>query len=129
MRIDAVAKINLETQMLDISYGSKILTVGGENGLEPGELFCSGLVSCTAAVAYNYCMNHDLPLPLEFDTSFLIDEQTGNVATVELNIKVPAEFPENRLVALEKAVSTCDVKQAWLHPPEFLTAITRSNTT
>jgi uncharacterized OsmC-like protein len=129
MRIESVAKINLEKQVLEISYGSKVIIVGGENDPSPSELFCSGLVSCTAAVVYNYCMNHDLPMPVVIETSFVVDENTGNVATVELQIKVPAEFPESRLKALEKVASTCDVKQAWLNPPQFHTVVAKPELT
>jgi hypothetical protein len=38
-------------------------------------------------------------------------------------IHLPADFPENRLAAVQKAADACWVKQRWLNPPEFETTV------
>jgi ribosomal protein S12 methylthiotransferase accessory factor len=47
------------------------------------------------------------------------DPRTGMIARVDLDIQVPAEFPEKYRDALVRAASQCAVKKHLESPPSF----------
>ena len=63
-----------------------------------------------------------LPEPLapdEIVQRMVPDMRTGLIGRIELDIKVPPEFPEKYHEALIRAASQCAVKKHLENPPEF----------
>ncbi|MBN2048323.1 MAG: OsmC family protein [Anaerolineaceae bacterium] len=101
------------------------LEYGGEYAApSPGATFLAGVLACTASTARGYCKQHNLPMPEKVVASFEYDTDNDVISSVHFEIMVTAEFPENRLKALEKAAGACTVKGWWKNPPEFLTSTT-----
>jgi ribosomal protein S12 methylthiotransferase accessory factor len=86
----------------------------------PGVLFLSGVLACTASTARGYCFRNNLPLPTGIKASIHVDPEKNLIDTIEMNLLVPPEFPQDHLQALEKAAGKCTVKKWWMNPPEFI---------
>ncbi len=90
----------------------------------PGQIFKAGLGACTASTVRGYCRNNNLPLPLGVVVTMHQNDDTGMVEKVEIEIQVPADFPEDRKQALLRSAEACTVKKYWLNFPEFHTTLT-----
>jgi uncharacterized OsmC-like protein len=98
-----------------------IIADGGDHtNPSPGTLFLCGLVACTASTARGYCYRNGLPDPEGLKATACVDEQTNLITCIEIQLLLSADFPQDRVEALEKAAGKCTVKKWWQNPPEFV---------
>ncbi len=98
---------------------------GGEaSAPEPMDLFFASLSCCVGAYALDFCTTREL------DTSGLAirlradrDGDTKRYRKIEIDVVVPAGFPDKYRSAIARAVDFCTVKKLILDPPEFEVAI------
>lgn len=86
--------------------------VGGKDtGPTPTELFVAGLASCVAFYAERFLRRHHLPVAgLGVDCDFEMSEESpARVATVDVRVRLPLGFPEERRAALDRVVEHCTV--------------------
>jgi uncharacterized OsmC-like protein len=93
---------------------------GDRTDPSPGALFIAGVLACTASTARGYCRRNQLPSPTGLSAKITFNDETHLIENVEMALAVPADFPKERLEALERAAGTCTVKNFWQNPPEFL---------
>jgi uncharacterized OsmC-like protein len=122
-----------EFKHIEVEIGGKTIRTdqpvekGGTGvGPTPGAYLYAAVASCTASTAYGYCHKNGLPLPTGM--SVHVDEAddenlSSDPGKMIFEIHLPADFPENRLAAVQKAADACWVKQRWLNPPEFETTV------
>lgn len=93
---------------------------GGEGSApEPYDLFLAALATCAGAYVVGFCDKRGLPYhDIRLVQTWQRDE-AGRLATVELTIEVPADFPERYRPALVRAASQCAVKKTLENPPEL----------
>lgn len=110
----------------DIAIGHHLVHVdqplidGGEDtGPTPTELFVAGLASCVAHYARRFLERHGLPTEgLSVTASFTwATDRPARVATVDLDLAVPAGVPEDRRAALLAVAGHCSVHNSLEHPP------------
>lgn len=97
-------------------------------GPTPGAYLYAAVASYTASTAYGYCHKNGLPLPTGMSVHVdEADDENINMdpGKITFEIHLPADFPESRLAAVHKAADACWVKQRWLNPPKFETAIVK----
>ena len=84
---------------------------GGDAGRTPTELFVAGLASCVAFYAERFLVRHGLPAAgLGVDCWFeMSEDHPARVVTIEVRLRLPAGFPEERRIALERVVERCTV--------------------
>src|SRR3954471_987757 len=84
---------------------------GADTGPTPTELFVAGLASCVAFYAERFLRRHDLPVAgLGVDCGFEMSEDSpARVALVDVRVRLPLGFPEERRAALDRVVWHCTV--------------------
>ena len=125
--MDYEAVINGDGKYIDIHIAGftirtdqfKEKAIIGENPT-PGKLLYAAVASCALSTACGYCTNNDLPLP----TGMRVHVE-GDIESIQFEIDLPADFPEDRIEALRRATNACWVKKQWLNPPDFKTTFAR----
>lgn len=118
---------HLEVKILGYTVRSDAPENEGGTGIapSPGKYIMVSIAACTASTAYGYCHKHGLPLPLGVDVDLKHNHDEDIIEKLSFKIKVPENFPENRIKAVERAAGTCWVKKQWLNPPEFVTEVVK----
>ncbi len=93
---------------------------GGEDTApSPFELFLASIGTCAGIFVQGFCAKRGLPFE---DIRVLLRTQEGPggaLASVELDIQVPADFPAKYHEALVKVADQCSVKKAIAAQPKF----------
>jgi len=92
---------------------------GAGEGPAPFDLFLASIATCAGFYALRFCQERQLPI--EGLSLTLTPERDGErrLSTIQLDVKLPAEFPEKYRDALMRAVDHCAVKRALVDPPAF----------
>ena len=85
-------------------------------GPTPGKLMLAAVATCTLSTAYGYCHRQNLPLPTGMSVHVDMEDDFQKVS---FKMRLPADFPEDRVKAVHKAADACWVKKQWHNPPEF----------
>ena len=86
----------------------------------PFSLFLASLGTCAGIYVLGFCRQRNLPTEgIRLHQRDHRDPGTGMVDRVELQIEVPAEFPEKYRPALIRAAELCAVKKHLEAPPQF----------
>lgn len=104
----------------------KVLTdqhpdVGGE-GLapEPYTLFLASIGACAGIYVLRFCQAHGLPTEgIHLVQKNHWDEEKKRLSKVEIEVRVPPDFPEKYHGALARSANLCAVKKTILDPPDF----------
>ncbi|RJO74526.1 MAG: osmotically inducible protein C [Myxococcales bacterium] len=94
---------------------------GGENTApDPFQYFLASLAACTGYYVAKFCLTRDIPTDGIRVVQRVIPDPTGYVDTLEVDIELPASFPEKYREAVLKAGSQCMVKKTLENPPEIV---------
>jgi len=95
---------------------------GGGQGAAPTPfaLFLASLGTCAGIYVLGFCKQRGLPTDgIRIVQRMFNDPSSGMVGKVELEIQVPASFPEKYLPAMIRAADLCAVKRHMQQPPAF----------
>ncbi len=93
---------------------------GGENSAPaPYDLFLASLVTCAGIYVKFFCEKRNISLENIRVTQRLERDKDKKIVKIVQEIKVPKDFPEKYLSALEKSAGLCAVKKTILNPPEI----------
>lgn len=94
---------------------------GGEGSAPtPFALFQASLGTCAGIYVLGFCRQRGLPTEgIRLTQRTIPEPGTGMVGRIELDLEVPAGFPEKYHEALIRAASQCAVKKHLEHPPAF----------
>ncbi len=98
--------------------------MGGGEGSAPSpfETFLASIGTCAGIYVLGFCRQRGLPTEgIRILQRSLRDPQTGLVGQVDLEIQVPASFPEKYHESLVRSANMCAVKKHLEHPPSFNT--------
>lgn len=96
-----------------------------ENGGEgtapaPFGLFLASIGTCAGIYVVGFCQKRDLPTDgIRIRQRNHFDTESGVLTRVELDIEVPASFPEKYRDALVRVADQCAVKKAVQAQPAF----------
>ena len=112
-RVDA--KVGTHTVRTD-----QPLSFGGEDTApSPFQLFLASIGTCAGIFVQGFCAKRQIPHDrIQIRERVQVDEK-GNLTTVDLDIEVPPDFPEQYRDALVRVANQCSVKQAIAAPPQF----------
>jgi ribosomal protein S12 methylthiotransferase accessory factor len=86
----------------------------------PFALFLASIGTCAGIYVLGFCTQRGLPTDgVRIIERAEKDGATGLIATIALDIEVPASFPAKYHDALVRAASQCAVKKHLEHPPGF----------
>jgi putative redox protein len=87
---------------------------------EPFELFLASLATCAGSYVIGYCKSRSIPTDaIELVQHHQFDHH-GHLTRVELEILLPASFPDKDRVGVVRAAQSCKVKKTLLGPPEVV---------
>jgi putative redox protein len=114
LRVDA--EVNGHTIRTDQSR-----EVGGEGSApEPYLLFLASLGTCAGIYALRFCQSRGIPTKdLKIVQRHRFNTSTGALEAIELQIRVPQDFPEKYYEALMRAADKCAVKRTLFNPPQI----------
>ncbi|MFN2284172.1 MAG: OsmC family protein [Anaerolineae bacterium] len=94
---------------------------GGEGSAPtPFALFLASMGTCAGIYVLSFCQQRGLPTEdVRIRQSMEMDPMTHMVSQVNLNIDLPAGFPEKYKTALIKSAQLCAVKRHLENPPKF----------
>lgn len=95
---------------------------GGGEGSAPAPfaLFLASIGTCAGIYVLGFCRQRSLPTEgIRLVQRMVPDGRTGLIGKVEIDIQVPAGFPEKYHEALIRAASQCAVKKHLEQPPQF----------
>jgi ribosomal protein S12 methylthiotransferase accessory factor len=94
---------------------------GGEDSApSPFDLFLASIGTCAGIFVAGFCHKRDLPTEgIRIAQRNHVDPETGALLSVELDVLVPAGFPEKYLEALVRVADQCKVKKTIQAQPTF----------
>ncbi len=93
---------------------------GTDSAMSPFDLFLSSIATCMGYYAVKFCRERSLGTEgLGLTLTPVRDPQAGRLAKLQIELRLPREFPEKYRQAILRAVDHCAVKRAILEPPEF----------
>ena len=101
------------------------LAHGGEGTApEPFELFLASLATCAGYYVLGFCRTRGIPLDgIELIQHHQLDERTGRLIQVDIDLRLPPSFPERYASAVIQAVEQCKVKRVLMSPPEVVVKV------
>ena len=112
---------------VDARLGSHIIRTdqpvrggGNDSAPAPFSLFLASIGTCAGIYVLGFCNKRGVSTDgIQIVQRMVPDMRTGLIGRIELDIKVPPEFPEKYHEALVRAASQCAVKKHLENPPEF----------
>ena len=112
---------------VDTTIGNHVIrtdqptSAGGEDSAPtPFDLFLASIGTCAGIFVAGFCQKRGLPTEgIRIAQRNEVDPETGTLLRVELDIRVPADFPEKYLEALVRVADQCKVKKAIQAQPVF----------
>ncbi len=108
-----------ETRVDAEIHGVRIGT-GGENQPSPFDLFLAGIGTCSGIKVLRFCQERDIPTDgLQIKQRMFYNPDTNHIDKIEIDIRLPADFPAKYEEAVIRAAETCGVKRHLINPPDF----------
>jgi putative redox protein len=86
----------------------------------PFEVFLASIGTCAGIYVLGFCRQRNLPTDgIRIVERINHSRVTGMVETIDLEIQVPAEFPEKYRASLIHSAELCAVKKHLEKPPRF----------
>ncbi len=94
---------------------------GGENSApSPFDLFLASLGTCAGFYVLSFCQGRGIDTAeIELQQYVDWDSKTHRVAQMDIEILLPASFPEKYRAAVIQAAQLCTVKKHLENPPRF----------
>ncbi|MHB1132698.1 MAG: OsmC family protein [Chloroflexota bacterium] len=95
---------------------------GGDNSApSPFELFLASLATCAGFYVQSFCQQRGIATEgLKLVQRHVVDERTHLVSAVEIEVELPAGFPEQYRAAVIRAAEQCTVKKHLQNPPAIV---------
>ncbi len=104
---------------VDALYRGKTISTDQEGPLpQPFELFLASIGTCTGYYVAKFCHKRDIPtdgIRLEMRRNLYPDSKM--IERIEIDIQLPASFPERYREAVIRAAQQCTVKKHLDQPP------------
>ena len=93
---------------------------GEETAPEPFDLFLTSIGTCAGINVIVFCQRLDIPTEnITLILLFKRNQKTNMIEKIEIEIHLPADFPEKYKNAVKRSVDLCVVKRHMINPPEF----------
>jgi putative redox protein len=94
---------------------------GGEGSAPtPFAHFLASIGTCAGIYVLGFCQQRGIPTEaIRIRQSLEVDRETGMVQQINLDVDLPADFPERYAPALIRAAQLCAVKKHLETPPEI----------
>jgi putative redox protein len=111
---------------VDATFGGHVVNTdqalshgGGGTAPEPFELFLASLATCAGIFVLGFCQTRNIATEgIQIVQHHRFDEASHRLERVELELVLPASFPDKYRVAVARAAEGCKVKKTLTSPPE-----------
>ena len=103
-----------------VSTDQPVIAGGADSAMSPFDLFFASIATCMGYYALRFCRERGLSTEghaLSLDP--IRDAETHRVTNVNVEVRLPHDFPEKYRQAILRAVDQCAVKKHIMEPPEF----------
>ena len=112
-------RVDVETRGHVIHTDQPFDNRGEDSAATPFELFLASIGACAGIFVQGFCAKRNIPYEgIRIHERAFHDEQ-GALVAVDLEIEVPASFPEQYREALVRVADQCSVKRAIAAQPRF----------
>jgi putative redox protein len=98
---------------------------GGDSAPSPFDLFMASIGTCAGIFALGFMQQRGIPTD---DAGVMVaprvSPETGLIGAIDIELRLPPEFPEKYRGAIVHAVNQCTVKRHLAAPPEFAVTTT-----
>ena len=93
---------------------------GGNTAPSPFDLFLAALGTCVGFYVLSFCQQRGIDMAgIELRQAMDRDPQTHLIGRIDIEIVLPASFPEKYRAAVVQAAQLCMVKKHLENPPKF----------
>jgi putative redox protein len=104
----------------DILTDQSLKYGGDASAPEPYDLFLASLATCAGIYVLGFCAKRDIPTEgIRLVQRWKRDDK-GRLARLEIDIELPAGFPEQYQDAVVRSANQCAVKKTMESPPEMV---------
>lgn len=97
---------------------------GDDSAPEPFDLFLASLATCAGYYVLAFCRTRGIPIEgVELVQRHQLDELTGRLIRIDIDLRLPPAFPERYHTAVIEAANQCKVKRVLMSPPEVIVRI------
>jgi putative redox protein len=97
---------------------------GTDTAMSPSALLWASMATCMGFYALRFCQQRNLSVEgLGLSLTPVRDPESGRIADVRIEVRLPKGFPEKYHDALLRSVDHCSVKRTILEPPHFAIAL------
>jgi len=90
---------------------------------EPFRLFLTSIATCAGIYALEFCLARQIPTEgMSLTLGYEMDEKNQACNRLDIDLKLPAGFPQEYRKAVIRVMNLCSVKKQILNPPEFVVA-------
>lgn len=117
---------------VDASFGAHVVKTDqavshGGNGTapEPFELFLASLATCAGIFVLGFCQTRDIATEgIKLVQHHRFDEASRRLEHIQLELVLPASFPDKYRAAVARAAEGCKVKKTLFSPPVVEVVVT-----
>ncbi len=118
-------KVHAGHQSFTIETDQPVEQGGDGSAPAPFDLFLASIGTCAGIYVLRFCQKRDISTEgLEVIETWDYDTSTHLVTKINLEIKLPAGFPEKYRDAIVNSANLCAVKRHLENPPAFNTFVT-----
>ena len=118
-------------RVVDVQVGAHLIHTdqprdnGGEDsGPSPFQLFLASIGACAGIFVQGFCAARGIRTEGIRIVEHPHTDEAGTLVAVDLDVQLPADFPEKYREAILKVIDKCSVKRAIHAQPEFRTRTT-----
>lgn len=99
--------------------GRELTTAQDGPAPAPFDLFLASIGTCAGFYVARFCERRDIPLDgIRIRQTADRDPETRMITRIDVDIELPAAFPERYTDAVVRAAGTCSVKKHLARPPD-----------
>lgn len=93
---------------------------GGNTAPAPFDLFLASIGTCAGIYVKSFCDNRQIPAEnIKLIQTTRYNKETGLPSEVNIEIKLPPDFPEKYKASVLHVAGLCKVKKSIADPPKF----------
>jgi len=121
VRFPGGARVDAQFGPFTVSTDQPVQGGGTGSAPTPFATFLASIATCAGIYVLGFCRQRGLPTEgIELVQNLQVDHATGMLSQVDIDIHVPAGFPEKYRDALIRSAEQCAVKKHMEHPPAFV---------
>lgn len=114
------SKVYADYKGFTIKTDQSVLSGGDGSAPEPFDLFLASIGTCAGVYVLYFCKQRGIPYEqIELIQKFKYNPEKRLIEEVKIEIRVPKDFPEKYLNAIENSAAHCTVKRHLEAPPKF----------